>query len=118
MMLVVDFIHLHETVLHEIRGYLLLLVFSCMLVALGLSLNYITKGRLAGSARLEVANYDKMLKLMQFLMGLDDIYQPIRSSIPTRKVLLEAKDSFLIISREESHRGIPSSSGTVKTEKA
>nr|GEW11527.1 hypothetical protein [Tanacetum cinerariifolium] len=63
------------------------------------------------NARLEVANYDKMLKLMQFLKGLDDIYQPIRSSILTREVLPEAKDAFLIISREESHRGIPSSSG-------
>nr|GEY66207.1 hypothetical protein [Tanacetum cinerariifolium] len=62
------------------------------------------------NARLEVANYDKMLKLMQFLMGLDDIYQPIRSSILTREVLPEAKDVFLIISKE-SHRGIPSSSG-------
>nr|GEX39396.1 ribonuclease H-like domain-containing protein [Tanacetum cinerariifolium] len=70
------------------------------------------------SARLEVANYDKMLKFMQFLMGLDDIYQPIKSSILTREVLPEAKDAFLIISREESHRGIPFSSGTVKTEKA
>nr|GEV68538.1 ribonuclease H-like domain-containing protein [Tanacetum cinerariifolium] len=70
------------------------------------------------SARLEVANYDKMLKLMQFLMGLDDIYQPIRSSILTREVLPEAKDAFLIISREESHKRIPSSSGTVKNEKA
>nr|GEW72817.1 ribonuclease H-like domain-containing protein [Tanacetum cinerariifolium] len=39
------------------------------------------------SARLEVANYDKMVKLMQFLM-------------------------------EVFHRGIPSSSGIVKTEKA
>nr|GEV49942.1 hypothetical protein [Tanacetum cinerariifolium] len=70
------------------------------------------------SARLEVANYDKMLKLMQFHMGLDDIYQPIRSSILTREVLPEAKVAFLIISKEESHRWIPSSSGTVKTEKA
>nr|GEU85732.1 ribonuclease H-like domain-containing protein [Tanacetum cinerariifolium] len=69
-------------------------------------------------ARLKVANYDKMLKLIQFLMGLDDIYQPIKSSILTREVLLEAKDAFLIISREESYRGIPSSSGTAKTQKA
>nr|GFA06526.1 ribonuclease H-like domain-containing protein [Tanacetum cinerariifolium] len=51
-------------------------------------------------------------------MGLDDIYQPIRSSILTGEVLPEAKDAFLIISREESHRGISSSSGTVKTKKA
>nr|GFC30777.1 ribonuclease H-like domain-containing protein [Tanacetum cinerariifolium] len=40
------------------------------------------------------------------------------SGILTREVLPKAKDAFLIISKEESHRGIPSSSGTVKTEKA
>nr|GEX92228.1 hypothetical protein [Tanacetum cinerariifolium] len=50
--------------------------------------------------------------------GLDDIYQPIRSSILTREVLPGAKDAFLIISRKESHIRILSSSGTVKTEKA
>ncbi|GJU00145.1 hypothetical protein Tco_1110483 [Tanacetum coccineum] len=52
---------------------------------------------------------------MQFLMGLDDIYQPVRSSILTREILPEAKDAFVIIYREESHMGIPASS--VKTEK-
>ncbi|GJS81971.1 ribonuclease H-like domain-containing protein [Tanacetum coccineum] len=51
----------------------------------------------------------------EFLMGLDDVYQPIRSSILTREILPEAKDAFIIISREESHRGIPASS--VKVEK-
>ncbi|GKC85873.1 hypothetical protein Tco_1141590, partial [Tanacetum coccineum] len=50
-----------------------------------------------------------------FLMGLDDVYQPIKGSIMTREILPEAKDAFLIISREESHRGIPPSS--VKAEK-
>nr|GFB09302.1 ribonuclease H-like domain-containing protein [Tanacetum cinerariifolium] len=88
---------------------------------LGKSLDYEILTKLPDctyDTRLEVANYDKMIKLMQFLMGLDDIYQPIRSSILTREILPEAKDAFLIISREESHRGIPSSSGTVKTEKA
>ncbi|GJZ68778.1 ribonuclease H-like domain-containing protein [Tanacetum coccineum] len=50
-----------------------------------------------------------------FLMGLDDVYQPIRSSILTREIFPEAKDAFVIISREESHRGIPASSS--KTEK-
>nr|GEX81596.1 ribonuclease H-like domain-containing protein [Tanacetum cinerariifolium] len=48
-------------------------------------------------------------------MGLDDVYQPIRSSIMTREILPEAKDAFMIISREESHRGIPPS--FVKAEK-
>ncbi|GJW72889.1 ribonuclease H-like domain-containing protein [Tanacetum coccineum] len=67
------------------------------------------------AARNELSDHAKLLKLMQFLMGLDDVYQPIRSSIMTREVLPEAKDAFLIISREESHRGIPPSS--VKAEK-
>ncbi|GJS73586.1 hypothetical protein Tco_0706427 [Tanacetum coccineum] len=44
-----------------------------------------------------------------------DIYQPIRSSLLTREILSEVKDAFVIIAREESHRGIPSSS--VKSEK-
>nr|GEW25857.1 ribonuclease H-like domain-containing protein [Tanacetum cinerariifolium] len=56
-------------------------------------------------ARNEVVDHDKLMKLMQFLMGLDDVYQPSRNSILTREVLLEAKDAFVIISREESHRG-------------
>ncbi|GKA13507.1 hypothetical protein Tco_0693153 [Tanacetum coccineum] len=66
-------------------------------------------------ARNELVDLGKMLKLMQFLMGLDDIYQPIRSNILTREILLEVKDAFVIVSREESHRGIPPSS--VKTDK-
>nr|GEW81529.1 hypothetical protein [Tanacetum cinerariifolium] len=66
-------------------------------------------------ARNEVVDHNKLMKLMQFLMGLDDVYQPIRSSILTREVLPEAKDAFVIISREESHRGIPNTS--VKTDK-
>ncbi|GJW31157.1 hypothetical protein Tco_0051189 [Tanacetum coccineum] len=66
-------------------------------------------------ARNELFDHAKLLKLMQFLMGLDDVYQPIRSSIMTREILPEAKDAFLIISREESHRGIPPS--FVKDEK-
>ncbi|GJV55697.1 hypothetical protein Tco_1456702 [Tanacetum coccineum] len=66
-------------------------------------------------ARNELVDLGKMLKLMQFLLGLDDIYQPIRSSILTREILPEVKDAFVIVSREESYRGIPPSS--VKTDK-
>ncbi|GKC69766.1 hypothetical protein Tco_1115649, partial [Tanacetum coccineum] len=47
------------------------------------------------------------MKLMRFLMGLDDVYQPIRSSLLNREVLPEVKDAFVILAREESHRGIP-----------
>ncbi|GKC42291.1 ribonuclease H-like domain-containing protein [Tanacetum coccineum] len=66
-------------------------------------------------ARNEVVDHGKLMKLMKFLMGLDDVYQPIRCSILTREILHEPKDAFVIISKEESHRGIPSSSS--KTEK-
>ncbi|GJZ01150.1 ribonuclease H-like domain-containing protein [Tanacetum coccineum] len=63
----------------------------------------------------EVIDHDRMLKLTKFLMGLEDVYQPIKSSILTREILPEVNDAFVIVSREESHRGIPSSS--VKTDK-
>ncbi|GKF22939.1 hypothetical protein Tco_0075261 [Tanacetum coccineum] len=50
---------------------------------------------------------------MQFLMGLDDIYLPIRSSLLTREPLPDVKIAFSLISTEESHRG--SSSGSAGT---
>ncbi|GJT90950.1 hypothetical protein Tco_1079795 [Tanacetum coccineum] len=52
-----------------------------------------------------------LIKLLQFLMGLDDGYQPIRSSLLTRDLILDVKTGFSVISREESHRGSSSSSG-------
>ncbi|GKE19845.1 hypothetical protein Tco_1431357, partial [Tanacetum coccineum] len=66
------------------------------------------------AARNELSDHAKLLKLMQFPMGLDDVYQPIRSNIMTREILPEAKDAFLIISREESYRRILSSSVKAK----
>ncbi|KAJ0445201.1 putative transcription factor interactor and regulator CCHC(Zn) family [Helianthus annuus] len=42
---------------------------------------------------------------MQFLMELDDIYQPVRTNLLTRDPLPTIKTAFSIISREESHRG-------------
>ncbi|GJR74711.1 hypothetical protein Tco_0087076 [Tanacetum coccineum] len=47
-----------------------------------------------------------LIKLMQFLMGLDDVYQPIRSSLLTRDHIPDVKTDFSIISREESNRGL------------
>ncbi|GJY74151.1 hypothetical protein Tco_0478582, partial [Tanacetum coccineum] len=58
-------------------------------------------------ARVELIDHGKLLKLMPFLMGLDDIYQPIRSSLLTREILHEVNDTFVTIAREESHRAIP-----------
>ncbi|GJZ05757.1 ribonuclease H-like domain-containing protein [Tanacetum coccineum] len=49
--------------------------------------------------------HNDLIKLMQFLMGLDDVYYPIRSNILTRDPLPTVKTAFSIISREESHRG-------------
>ncbi|GJW60856.1 ribonuclease H-like domain-containing protein [Tanacetum coccineum] len=47
---------------------------------------------------------------MQFLMGLNDVYLPIRSNILTRDPLPSVKSAFAIISGEESHRGVVSNS--------
>ncbi|GJW87630.1 ribonuclease H-like domain-containing protein [Tanacetum coccineum] len=44
--------------------------------------------------------------LMQFLVGMDDCYQPIKSSLKTRDPIPEVKDAYTTVSRKESHRGI------------
>ncbi|GJZ33298.1 putative RNA-directed DNA polymerase [Tanacetum coccineum] len=52
-----------------------------------------------------------LLKLMQFLMGLDELYLPLRSNILTRDLIPDVKTAFSVISREESHRGSSSVAG-------
>ncbi|XP_076950380.1 uncharacterized protein LOC143623330 [Bidens hawaiensis] len=54
-------------------------------------------------------DFNHLIKLMQFLMGLDDIYQPIRSNLLTREPLPSVKVAFSIVSRKESHRNSISS---------
>ncbi|GKA47503.1 hypothetical protein Tco_0740386 [Tanacetum coccineum] len=44
------------------------------------------------------------MKLMQFLMGLDDSYMQIRRSILSREVLADVRSAYATISCEESHR--------------
>nr|GEY15804.1 hypothetical protein [Tanacetum cinerariifolium] len=67
------------------------------------------------AAREDVSKHNQLIKLIQFLMGLSDVFQPIRSSFLARETLPNVKDVFAIISKEESHRGIASSSsGFVK----
>nr|GEU40912.1 ribonuclease H-like domain-containing protein [Tanacetum cinerariifolium] len=58
----------------------------------------------------DVSKHNKLIKLMQFLMGLNDVFLPIRSSLLARETLPDVKEVFVIISREESHRGVASSS--------
>nr|GEU41166.1 hypothetical protein [Tanacetum cinerariifolium] len=43
-------------------------------------------------------------------MGLNDVFQPIKSSLLSREKLPDVMDAFAIVFREESHRGIASSS--------
>ncbi|GJY90866.1 hypothetical protein Tco_0506062 [Tanacetum coccineum] len=63
----------------------------------------------------ELGLHQQLMKLMQFLMGLDDCYQPVRSSLLTREPLPEVKDAYIVVSREESHKGVPESSGVTES---
>ncbi|XP_071714743.1 uncharacterized protein [Rutidosis leptorrhynchoides] len=56
------------------------------------------------AASVYVESNNKMMKLMQFLMGLNDVYMPIRSNILLRDPLQDVKVAYAIISRKESHR--------------
>ncbi|GJV22769.1 ribonuclease H-like domain-containing protein [Tanacetum coccineum] len=48
--------------------------------------------------------HNQLIKLMQFLMGLDDTYMQIRSFILSRETLPDVRSAYAIISSEESHR--------------
>ncbi|GJW18123.1 ribonuclease H-like domain-containing protein [Tanacetum coccineum] len=48
--------------------------------------------------------HNQLLKLMQFLMGLDDSYMQIRSSILSRETLPDVRSAYATISSEESNR--------------
>ncbi|GJX17903.1 ribonuclease H-like domain-containing protein [Tanacetum coccineum] len=63
----------------------------------------------------ELGLHQQLMKLMQFLMGLDDCYQHIRSSLLTRDPLPKVKDAYNMVSREESHRGVPESFGVTES---
>ncbi|GKD94437.1 putative RNA-directed DNA polymerase [Tanacetum coccineum] len=65
-------------------------------------------------ANKELDTHNKLIKLMKFLIGLDDCYQSTRSSLLIQEPLPEVKDSYAIVSREESHRGIPESSSVTE----
>ncbi|GJT47141.1 putative transcription factor interactor and regulator CCHC(Zn) family protein [Tanacetum coccineum] len=49
--------------------------------------------------------HNDLIKLMQFLMGLDELYLPLRSNILTRDPIPDVKTAFSVICRDESHRG-------------
>ncbi|GJS99236.1 hypothetical protein Tco_0820406 [Tanacetum coccineum] len=54
--------------------------------------------------------HNSLMKLMQFLMGLDDSYMQIRSNILSRDPLPNVRGAYAVISSEESHRVVSTSS--------
>ncbi|GJV85544.1 ribonuclease H-like domain-containing protein [Tanacetum coccineum] len=66
-------------------------------------------------ANKELGLHNQLMKLMQFLMGLDDCYESVRSALLTRDPLPEVKDVYITVFREESHRGIPESSNVTES---
>ncbi|GJZ91355.1 hypothetical protein Tco_0663282 [Tanacetum coccineum] len=48
--------------------------------------------------------HNQLMKLMQFLMGLDDSYMQIRSSILSTEVFPDVRSAYATISSKESHR--------------
>ena len=52
----------------------------------------------------DLKNHNDLIRLMQFLMGLDDAYMTLRSTILTTEPLPDVKTAFSLIVREESHK--------------
>ncbi|GJV75313.1 ribonuclease H-like domain-containing protein [Tanacetum coccineum] len=63
----------------------------------------------------ELLLHQQLMKLMQFLMGLDNCYQPVGSALLTRDPLPNVKDAYTTVSRGESHKGIPESFGVTES---
>ncbi|GJX67981.1 ribonuclease H-like domain-containing protein [Tanacetum coccineum] len=57
--------------------------------------------------------HNQLMKLMQFLMGLDDSYIQIRSNILSRDFVPNVRNAYAIISSEESHRVVCSSGNVI-----
>ncbi|GJV88750.1 hypothetical protein Tco_1532688 [Tanacetum coccineum] len=79
------------------------------------------EGRIAGTcdAKSSSVKHTQLIRLMQFLMDLNDVYEPIRSTILSKDPLLNVKDAFYVVSREESRRGLhPGGSITNKSQPA
>nr|GEV78095.1 ribonuclease H-like domain-containing protein [Tanacetum cinerariifolium] len=47
--------------------------------------------------------HNQLMKLMRFIMGLDDTYMQIRSSIISKETLSDVRSAYVIISSEESY---------------
>ncbi|GJY14736.1 ribonuclease H-like domain-containing protein [Tanacetum coccineum] len=56
----------------------------------------------------KLRKHNQLLKLMQFLIGLDEVYGPIRSIILMTDPISDVKGDFATLSRDESHRSTQS----------
>ncbi|GKC15476.1 hypothetical protein Tco_1012258 [Tanacetum coccineum] len=52
----------------------------------------------------KVKEHSQLLRLMQFLMGLDDVFSSVRTLILTIEPLPDVKSAFATLSRDDSHR--------------
>ncbi|GJR86081.1 putative reverse transcriptase domain-containing protein [Tanacetum coccineum] len=70
--------------------------------------NAIVLGRTACTcdAKFGSVKHTLLIILMRFLMGLNDVYQQIKSTILAKDPLSNVKDAFYVVSREESNKGL------------
>ncbi|GJW93957.1 ribonuclease H-like domain-containing protein [Tanacetum coccineum] len=80
-------------------------------VVMGWILNSISEELCTCHAAEDFKKHNQLIKLMQFLMDLDDSYMKTRSNILSRDPLLDAKGAYVLISSEESHRAVVTGSG-------
>ncbi|GJU77789.1 ribonuclease H-like domain-containing protein [Tanacetum coccineum] len=50
--------------------------------------------------------HNQLLRLMQFILGLDEVFALVRSHILTTKPLLDVKSAFATLSRDEVYKNI------------
>ncbi|GJW78540.1 ribonuclease H-like domain-containing protein [Tanacetum coccineum] len=60
-------------------------------------------------ARVDVVKTYSVNETYAFLMGFYEVFQPIKSSLLSMETLPDVNEAFVIISKEESHRGTASS---------
>ncbi|XP_071699988.1 uncharacterized protein [Rutidosis leptorrhynchoides] len=68
--------------------------------------------------RCNSVDHNDLIKLIQFLMGLDEFYHAVRSNILTREKLPSVQTAFSIVSREESHRDSSTIRGVGKSQQS
>ncbi|GKC06178.1 ribonuclease H-like domain-containing protein [Tanacetum coccineum] len=71
-------------------------------------LTCVCEGRTACTcdAKFGSVKHTLLIILMQILMGLNDVYQQIKSTVLAKDPLSNVKDAFYVVSREESNKGL------------